>query len=86
MGARMSGMVFPFKSDKEEIKAIIYQWMQHEVTVIDTYTDIYVEFLENDVVYIDGVEIDLKMATRWYYQAVSNFNEDAKKRLDALNQ
>lgn len=86
MGTRMSGMVFPFKSDKEEIKAIIYKWMQHEVTVIDTYTNIHVEFLENDVVFIDSVEIDLKMATRWYYQAISNFNEDAKKCLDALNQ
>lgn len=86
MGTRKSGMVFPFKSDKEDIKAIIYKWMQHEVTVFDTYTDIYVEFLENDVVFIDSVEIDLKMATRWYYQAISNFNEDAKKRLDALNQ
>lgn len=47
----MSGMVFPFKSDKEEIKAIIYKWMQHEVTVIDTYTNIHVKFLENDVVF-----------------------------------
>lgn len=51
MGTRMSGMVFPFKSDKEEIKAIIYKWMQHEVTVIDTYTNIHVKFLENDVVF-----------------------------------
>ena len=51
-----------------------------------THIPIYMEFLENDVVYIDGVEIDIKMAKRWYYQAVSNFNEDAKKCLDALNQ
>ena len=35
---------------------------------------------------IGSVEIDIKMAKRWYYQVVSNFNEDAKKRLDALNQ
>ena len=79
-------MVFPFNGSKEDIKAIIYQWIQHEVKVIDTYTNIHVEFLENDVVFIDRVEIDLKMAKRWYDQAVSNFNEDAKKCLDALNQ
>lgn len=85
-GHSQSGMVFPFKGSKEDIKAIIYQWMQHEVTVIDTYTNIHVKFLENDVVFIDRVEIDLKMAKRWYDQAVSNFNEDAKKCLDALNQ
>ncbi|HFG6882299.1 hypothetical protein ABTN05_12845 [Acinetobacter baumannii] len=29
--------------------------------------------------------VDIKMAKRWYYQAVNNFNEDAKKRLDELN-
>ena len=40
-GHSQSGMVFPFKGSKEDIKAIIYQWMQHEVTVFDTYTDIY---------------------------------------------
>ena len=85
-GHSQSGMVFPFKGSKEDIKAIIYQWMQHEVTVIDTYTNIHVKFLENDVVFIDRVEIDLKMAKRWYDQAVSNFNEDAKKCLDAINQ
>ena len=34
--------------------------------------------------YGNGFDIDLKIAKRWYYQAASNFNEDAQKRLNEL--
>lgn len=40
MGTRMTGMVFPFQGDIKEVKAIVYKWMQHEVEIIDSYTNI----------------------------------------------
>ncbi|MBJ9901929.1 sel1 repeat family protein [Acinetobacter bereziniae] len=57
MGTRMTGMVFPFQGDIQEIKTMIYTWMQHEVEIIESYTTIRIELIHDNFVIIDNIDI-----------------------------
>lgn len=57
MGTRMTGMVFPFQGDIKEVKAIIYKWMQHEVEIIDSYTNIRIHEIGGNFIFVDNVDI-----------------------------
>ena len=57
MGTRMTGMVFPFQGDIKEVKAIIYKWMQHEVEIIDSYTNIRIQEIGGNFIFVDNVDI-----------------------------
>lgn len=53
----MTGMVFPFQGDIQEIKTMIYTWMQHEVEIIESYTTIRIELIHDNFVIIDNIDI-----------------------------
>jgi TPR repeat protein len=57
MGTRMTGMVFPFQGDIQEIKTMIYKWMQHEVEIIESHKTIRIELIQGDFVIIDNIDI-----------------------------
>ena len=54
MGTRMTGMVFPFQGDIKEVKAIIYKWMQHEIEIIDSYTNIRIQSIDGNFILVDN--------------------------------
>lgn len=64
MGTRMTGMVFPFQGDIKEVKAIIYKWMQHEIEIIDSYTNIRIQSIDGNFILVDNADI--------FYSAYNN--------------
>ena len=57
MGTRYTGMIFQYQDDKKKLKEIIYKWMKHETDIIQNETNIYVEFLDKNIVFIQNSDI-----------------------------
>ncbi len=57
MGTRMTGMVFPFQGDIQEIKTVVYTWMQNEDEIIESDTTIRIELIHGNYVIIDNIDI-----------------------------